>query len=131
MVSSMLNKMLKVISAAMLCSHLALALPQPEKQKLQARQDIDFDLVNSTPDPTILPGDTSNFNAPAAIAAVKAAVTASPLPQSKRSLEARDIIVNTYPGYTDNIAVANAAMNAPMDCNGHVSAYEKPPGVKC
>ena len=110
--------MLKAISAASLT--LALALPGPNGRKLEARQDIDFDLVDSTPDPTIRPEDTSNFNPSAAIASVVAAVTASPLPQSKRGLEARAIVINTYAGYTDNVPIGNAAINAPLDCNKRV-----------
>ena len=121
----MKTAMLKAISAASLSFTLALALPGPNGRKLEARQDINFTLVDSTPDPTIRPDDTSNFNSSAAIASVVAAVTASPETQSKRSLEARDMLVNSYPGYTDNVPIGKAAMYAPLDCNKHVSACEQ------
>lgn len=114
--------MLKAISAASLSFNLVSALPGFHSRKLEARQDIDFDLVDSTSDPTILPGDTSNFNPSAAIASVVAAISASPLSQSKRSLEARDVVVSTYAGYTINTPMGNASINAPMDCNKHVGA---------
>ncbi|KAL8951318.1 MAG: hypothetical protein Q9183_007465, partial [Haloplaca sp. 2 TL-2023] len=114
----MKGDMMKVLSAASLCLNLALALPQPNTPRLEARQSIDFDLVDSTPDPTFQPEDRSNFNPSAAIASVIAAINANPLPQSKRSIEARaDVLVTTYPGYTDNTPVADAAMSAPNDCN--------------
>ncbi|KAL8788747.1 MAG: hypothetical protein Q9195_007154 [Heterodermia aff. obscurata] len=133
---------MKAISVASLCFNLALyalllvvssltllawgswtisrgALPQLNNGILETRQSIDFKLVDSTPDPTIQPGDTSNFNPSAAIASVIAAISASPLPQSKRSLEARDIVVNTYDGYTVNTPIGNASIDAPLDCNNH------------
>ncbi|KAL8645698.1 MAG: hypothetical protein Q9226_007184 [Calogaya cf. arnoldii] len=84
---------------------------------LVARQSIDFDLVHPTLDPTRLPEARSNFNRDAAIASVVAPINADPLPQSKRSLESRDVAVSTYPGYTANVQLANAAMSAPLDCN--------------
>ena len=119
----MRNAILKALSTASISFALALALPQPESPKLESRQSIDFDLADFTPDPTVLPEDTSNFNPSAAIASVVAAISAGP--QSKRSFQARDIIVSTYAGYTTNTPVGNAAMNAPKDCNNHVSDVTK------
>ncbi|KAG7004913.1 hypothetical protein G7Y79_00022g051340 [Physcia stellaris] len=115
----MRSGMLKVISVASLSINLVSALPGFHSRKLEARQDINFDLVDATPDPTISPGDTSNFNPSAAIASVVAAISANPLPQSKRGLEARDVVVSTYAGYTINTPIGNAAINAPLDCNQH------------
>lgn len=90
--------------------------------KLQARQSIDFDLVDSVPDPVIQPNDVSNLDPAAAIASVIAEVKAgSPLAERKRALESRDLLVSTYPGYTDNIALGNFAINAPLDCNQKVA----------
>lgn len=97
------------------------AVPQDGGSKLHARQGIDFDLVDSTPDPTVQPGDTSNFDPAAAIASVIAEVKAgTPLSEERRDLEARDIVVSIYPGYTQNVLLGNAAINAPLDCNGRV-----------
>ena len=122
---------LKAVSAASLSFNLALALPGLNGRKLETRQDINFKLADSTPDPTVRPDDTSNFNPAAAIASVIAAISASPLPQSKRSLEARDIVVTTYAGYTDNALIGNAAINAPLDCNKHVCACDWMLGESC
>ena len=120
----MKTRILKVISAASLSFTLAIALPGLNGRKLEARQDIDFKLADSTPDPTIRPDGTSDFNPAAAIASVVAAIAASPLPQTKRSLEARDIVVTTYAGYTDNVLIGNAAINAPLDCNKKVGTCD-------
>lgn len=92
----------------------------PRSITLEARQDIDFDLVDSSPDPTILPDDATNYNPTAAISAIVAEISSNPLPQQRRSIQRRSIVVNTYSGYTDNAAVGNAAINAPNDCNGLV-----------
>ncbi|KAL9593716.1 MAG: hypothetical protein Q9219_007419 [cf. Caloplaca sp. 3 TL-2023] len=106
------------ISIATIGFNLVSALPHDGDRKLVARQSIDFDLVDSTPDPTVQPEDRSHFNAAAAIASVVAAINADPLPQTaKRSLEARDVLTTTSPGYTPNTLVANAAMSVPLDCN--------------
>lgn len=43
------------------------------------------------------------------------------MPQAKRSIQARDIVVSTYPGYTVNQAIGNAAINASLDCNKKAS----------
>jgi hypothetical protein len=108
---------LKAVSAAFALNRLVSTLPS----HVVARQSIDFDLVDSTPDPTIKPDNTTNLNPAAAIASVIAEVKANPLPQDKRSLQARDIVVSTYAGYTANQAIGNAAINAPLDCNKKVS----------
>ncbi|KAL8948290.1 MAG: hypothetical protein Q9222_005511 [Ikaeria aurantiellina] len=116
----MKSRLLKVISAASLgLNNLVSALPRTDGRNLVARQDIDFNLVDSTPDPTVLPEDRSHFNPSAAIASVVAAINADPLPQSKRSLETRDVVVSTYEGYTENTLVGNASMYTPLDCNKH------------
>ncbi|KAJ8109097.1 hypothetical protein OPT61_g7702 [Boeremia exigua] len=113
--------MMKVVSGAVVASTLAqiaLAKPQSSGPKLQARQSINFDLVDNSPDPVVQPGDTSHFNPAAAIASVVAEVkSGAPLAERKRALEARDIVVTTYPGYTTNTALGNVAINAPLDCN--------------
>ncbi|KAL8998610.1 MAG: hypothetical protein Q9169_002361 [Polycauliona sp. 2 TL-2023] len=112
----MVTALLKALSVASLGFNLASAFPRSADTKLVARQSIDFDLVDSTPDPTVPPDDRSHFNRAAAIAAVVADINADPLPQ-KRSRETRDVVVATYPGYTANIQVANASISAPLDCN--------------
>ncbi|KAL8869357.1 MAG: hypothetical protein Q9174_004332 [Haloplaca sp. 1 TL-2023] len=112
----MVTGLLKAMSVASIGFTMVSALP-----RAVARQSIDFDLVNSTPDPTVMPDDRSNFDRDAAIASVIASINKDPLPQaSKRSLETRDVAVSTYPGYTANVQVANASMSAPMDCNNKV-----------
>lgn len=88
----MRDQTLKAAFAACALAQLASALPS----QLYARQSIDFDLVDSTPDPTVKPDNTTNLNSVAAIASVIAEVKANPLPQNKRSLQARDIVVSTY-----------------------------------
>lgn len=104
---------LTAVSAAFALNQLISALPS----HLAARQSIDFSLVDSTPDPTIKPDNTTHLNPAAAIASVIAEVKTNPLPQDKRSLQTRDIVVSTYAGYTANQAIGNAAINAPLDCN--------------
>lgn len=114
-----------VAAAALAFAQLSAALPQHV-----ARQSIDFALVDATPDPIIKPEDTSNLNPAAAIASVIAEVKENPLPQVKRTLKARNIIVETYPGYTTNTGVGNAAINAPLDCNKKVSSRARDYGEK-
>ncbi|KAL8675795.1 MAG: hypothetical protein Q9186_007601, partial [Xanthomendoza sp. 1 TL-2023] len=101
--------LLKAISAASLGFNLASALPRIDGRNLVARQDIDFNLVDSTPDPTVFAEDRSHFNSAAAIASVVAAINAHPLPPLKRSLETRGVVVATYAGYTANTLVERKA----------------------
>ena len=104
------------------------ALPRAGNAKLHARQAIDFELVDATPDPVVKPDDTSSFNAAAAIASVIADVKANPLPQdtnAKRDVVARDIVVSTYNGYSPNALLGNVAINAPLDCNKKVSGFSQ------
>lgn len=114
----MKNTLISIVVATALLADVVFAFPR--STKLEARQDIDFDLVDSAPDPTILPDDSTNYNPTAAISAVVAEISANPIPQQRRSIQRRSIVTNTYPGYTDNVAVGNAAINAPNDCNGFV-----------
>jgi hypothetical protein len=87
-------------------------------ETLRRRQEIDFDLVESTPDPVIAPGNYTNYNQQAAIDAVVADITQDPLPQK------RDVLVskgnyNTAPlGFTSISVSSSAAINAPLNCNG-------------
>ncbi len=113
----MRDPILRTAIAAFALAQVSLALPP----QLNARQSIDFDLVDSTPDPIVKPDDTRNFDAAAAIASVIAEIKEDPLPQEKRALEVRDIVVSTYPGYAVNQALGRAAINAPLDCNKKVS----------
>ncbi|KAH0376000.1 hypothetical protein KCU92_g9981, partial [Aureobasidium melanogenum] len=69
---------------------------------LRRRQDIDFALVDSTPDPVVAPNNYTNYNQQAAINAVLAEIISNPLPQ-KRSLSVKE---------------HSAAVNAPLNCNG-------------
>lgn len=120
-------KVLSAAAVATVLAQLTSAAPQTGDSKLQARQSINFDVVDSTPDPTVQPNDNSNTDPAAAIASVIAEIKAgSPLFQKKRALEARDIIVSTYPGYTDNTPLGNAAINAPLDCNQKVATLRRP-----
>lgn len=114
--------MLTPVALVSLLSALTAALPQVQPKSAPAnlvnRQDINFDLVDSTPDPTVAPDDYANYNPTAALASVVAEVSVSPLPQTeKRDVQQRDIIVVTTDGYTANTALGNAALNAPLDCN--------------
>ncbi|KAL9029127.1 MAG: hypothetical protein Q9180_007067 [Flavoplaca navasiana] len=115
----MMNSLLKAVSVAWFGFSLVSAIPRSADHGLVARQGIDFNLLDSTPDPTVLPDDRSHFNQDAAIASVVAAINASPLPQpqKKRSLDTRDVVVSTYPGYTANVQLANASMSSPVDYN--------------
>jgi len=85
---------------------------------LRRRQDINYDLVDSTPDPVIAPGNYTNYNQQAAINAVVADISQDPLPQK------RDVLVstgnyNTAPaGYSSIVVPSSAALNAPLNCNG-------------
>ena len=114
-------KVLSVGAVMVTLTRVTLGAPEFAGAKLQARQSIDFDLVDSVPDPVIQPNDVSNFDPAAAIASVIAEVKAGgPLAERKRALESRDILVSTYPGYTDNTPLGNVSINAPLDCNQKV-----------
>lgn len=84
------------------------------------RQDIDFQLVDDTPEPTIAPDNSTDYNQQAAISEVLASINDDPLPQDS-PLGKRDMIISTYPGYTQNLQLTGAAINAPLNCNGAVS----------
>lgn len=116
-----------ILGAAAITASLAqitLGVPDVNGARLHARQSIDFDLVDSAPDPTVQPDDISASDPAAAIASVIAEVRAgTPLSERKRALEARDIIVGTYPGYTVNVLLGNVAINAPLDCNQKVRTH--------
>ena len=104
-------KVLSVGAVMVTLTRVTLGAPEFAGAKLQARQSIDFDLVDSVPDPVIQPNDVSNFDPAAAIASVIAEVKAGgPLSERKRALESRDILVSTYPGYTDNTPLGNGLL---------------------
>ncbi|KAG9737683.1 hypothetical protein KCU59_g9330, partial [Aureobasidium melanogenum] len=86
---------------------------------LARRQDIDFDLVDEAPEPTVAIDDSSNYNQQAAIDAVVSEVEANPLPQRRDTdLHRRDIVVETSSGYTSNVQIQDAAISAPKNCQG-------------
>ncbi|KAG9528189.1 hypothetical protein KCU93_g4603, partial [Aureobasidium melanogenum] len=86
--------------------------------RIRRRQEIDFDLVDSTPDPTIAPNDYTDYNQQAAIDAVVADIFSDPLPQKRDSLAPRDIY-NTAPGgYSSIVVSSSVALSAPLNCNG-------------
>jgi hypothetical protein len=94
----------------------AISLPtEPRLAGLHRRQDIDYKLVESTPDPVIAPNNYTDYDQQAAINAVIADISSDPLPQ-KRSVAPSD--VNTTPtGYASIVVPANATINAPLNCN--------------
>ncbi|KAH0282035.1 hypothetical protein KCU62_g9954, partial [Aureobasidium sp. EXF-3399] len=75
------------------------------------RQDIDFDLADNSADPVVAPDNSTDYNQQAAIQEVKNDIFADPLTK-------RDIIVSTSSGYTPNVQLNGAAINAPLNCNG-------------
>ncbi|KAH0270130.1 hypothetical protein KCU91_g8282, partial [Aureobasidium melanogenum] len=86
---------------------------------LARRQDVDFDLVDEAPEPTVAIDDSSNYNQQAAIDAVVSEVEANPLPQRRDTdLHRRDIVVETSSGYTSNVQIQDAAISAPKNCQG-------------
>jgi hypothetical protein len=88
---------------------------------LARRQDIDFDLVDESPEPTVAIDDSSNYNQQAAVDAVITEVETNPLPQRRDTdLHRRDIVVETSNGYTSNVQIKNAAMSVPKNCQGSV-----------
>jgi hypothetical protein len=101
---------------------LAVGLAAARPSLLQPRQDINFDLVDLTPDPSRAADDSTAYNPTSALAAVVAEITNDPLPQTpqgkRRDIQQRDIIVKTADGYSDNLSLGNAAINAPKDCAG-------------
>jgi hypothetical protein len=86
---------------------------------LARRQDIDFDLVDESPEPTVAIDDSSNYNQQAAVNAVISEVEINPLPQ-RRDLHRRDVIVQTSNGYTSNVQIKDAAMSVLKNCQGLV-----------
>ncbi|KAI5271575.1 hypothetical protein E4T47_05074 [Aureobasidium subglaciale] len=92
----------------------------PSESRYSRRQNIDFDLVDDTPEPSKGPTDTRNYNQASAIAAVINDVNTDPLPQQttdSTSLSRRDVVVVTADGYSQNTVVDGAAINAPLNCN--------------
>ncbi|KAI5242541.1 hypothetical protein E4T43_04740 [Aureobasidium subglaciale] len=92
----------------------------PSESRYSRRQDIDFDLVDDTPEPSKSPTDTRNYNQASAVAAVISDVDTDPLPQQttdSTSLSRRDVVVVTADGYSQNTVVDGAAINAPLNCN--------------
>jgi hypothetical protein len=81
---------------------------------LRRRQDIDFDLVDSTPDPTIAPNNYTDYNRQAAIASVIADVNSDPLIQKRDG----PISKRAPSGFASIAIPASAAVNAPLNCNG-------------
>jgi hypothetical protein len=82
---------------------------------LHRRQDVDYTLVDSTPDPVIAPNNYTDYDQQAAINAVVADISSDPLPQ-KRSVPSSD--VNAPPsGYAKVAVPVNATINAPLNCN--------------
>lgn len=86
--------------------------------RLRRRQDIDFDLVDSTPDPTVAPNNYTDYNRQAAINAVVADISSDPLPQKRDALGPRDTYTTAPSGYSSIIVPSSAALNAPLNCNG-------------
>jgi len=80
--------------------------------KLRRRQDIDFALADSMPDPANT--TSSAYNQASALAAVVADINSDPLVQKRNSAVNKRAIS----GYTDSISLGNAALNAPLNCNG-------------
>lgn len=76
---------------------------------LPRRQDIDLALADSLPDPT---NTSSTYHETFAIDAVIADVDANPLPQIV------DVNRRDTGGYSVSISLKNAAINAPLNCNG-------------
>ncbi|KAI5244531.1 hypothetical protein E4T43_03750 [Aureobasidium subglaciale] len=105
-------------------SFLATALPTSDvpSSDLTRRQNIDFDLVNNTPDPVVAADNTTNYNQVAAIAAVKDEILKDPVPEDAGTITRRDIVVSNSVGYSSNLQLTGAAINAPLNCNG-ASAY--------
>jgi hypothetical protein len=76
---------------------------------LTRRQNLDFRLADSLSDPT---ATTSAYDAASAISAMLADIDTNPLPQ-KRKVNKRDAT-----GYSQSILLGDAAINAPLNCNG-------------
>jgi hypothetical protein len=96
------------------------ALPRPSSLQVQRRQALDLDLIESTPDPDRQPDDDTNYNPKAAIQSVIAEVEGHPTPLESQPIDKRNIIISPYIGYTDNIRLGDAAIDAPLDCNNKV-----------
>jgi hypothetical protein len=78
---------------------------------LGRRQDIDFALADSLPDP--ITTSSSTYNQASALAAVIADINDDPLVQKRNSVGRRAVS-----GYSNSISLGNAALNAPLNCNG-------------
>jgi hypothetical protein len=88
---------------------------------LARRQDIDFDLVDGSPEPTVGIDDSSNYDQQVAIDAVITEMETNPLPQRRdMDLHRRDIIIETSNGYTSNIKIKDASISVPKNCQGSV-----------
>ncbi|KAH0365933.1 hypothetical protein KCU65_g5750, partial [Aureobasidium melanogenum] len=86
--------------------------------RIRRCQEIDFDLEDSTPDPTIAPNNYTNYNQQAAIDAVVADILGDPLPQRRAALTPRDMYDTAPGGYSSIVVSSSAALSAPLNCNG-------------
>jgi hypothetical protein len=113
---------LSVLGFGLSVTALPTAANHPLQTNLVRRQDINFDLVDQSPDPVIAPDNSTNYDQNAALAEIKLEILKDPLLQdSGHAKVRRDIITTTSPGYTSNIQLDKAALNAPLNCNGAVS----------
>ncbi|KAI4848392.1 hypothetical protein E4T44_03957, partial [Aureobasidium sp. EXF-8845] len=86
---------------------------------LARRQDINFDLVDESPKPTVAIDDSSNYDQQVAIDAVITEMETNPLPQRRDvDLHRRDVIIETSNGYTSNVKIKDASISAPKNCQG-------------
>ncbi|KAL2025702.1 hypothetical protein VTO58DRAFT_103928 [Aureobasidium pullulans] len=107
------------IALSLSVAALPTSLDEFSRADLVRRQDIDFDLVDETPDPVIAPDNSTNYNQKDAVAVVKLDIIEDPLRQDASTAKVRrDIITTTSPGYTFNIPLTGAALSAPLNCNG-------------
>jgi hypothetical protein len=109
-------------AVVVLFSQFVSALPPIIKSGLQARQDLDFNLVGSTPIPHILPEDIMVYNATAAILEAIEYINTHPLPLRHPALQARTVR-STAPGYSTSVLIDTHIIDAPLDCNQQVSTF--------
>lgn len=118
---SKMNLVLLTLALGLVVAGSPIDNADPSTSRMSRRQDIDFQLVDDSPEPIIAPDNSTNYNQQAAISEVVASINEDPLPQDS-TLGKRDMVISTYPGYTENTLLSGAAINAPLNCNGAVSA---------
>ena len=118
--TSMKTNLLAATVVVCMSSCLTLARTPSSGSRTQPRQALNLDLIDNTPDPLRLPDDDSGYDPIKAIQSVVAEVEGHPPKIEIQPKKKREIYAPPHIGYTENIPLRDAAIDAPPDCNNKV-----------